>query len=162
MNDKEHDMITRRDDWVFGPPNPFSKREADWYKRHEPMVDRWLSDMEQAKDAWWQSAEHAAFCLVSSREFEGYSWNGFEVSHFLFHDLMEGGTVGCHGSTEVFFDQLIEALQRFVQGGLVDAARGEQWLTEMKEARGDFLRCYDEATSQSERRAIVKRHCKRR
>ncbi len=160
MNDEEQDVIARSDTWVFGGPNHLCEQDAQWWKRHEPIVDRWLSEMELAKDPWSQSAEHAAFCLVSSRELDG-SWDGFAVCPFLFRDLMEGGSVGVYGSTEVFFDQLLEALQRFVKDGLIDGERGEQWLAEMQDARGDFLRCYDQATTEREALAIVKRRCKR-
>ena len=147
----------RRESWCFGPPNPFSEEEAAWWRRHQPTIDRWLSSMEEADDPWWQAAEHAAFCLVSSRE-GVYTWDGFSVSRFLFEDLWEGGTVGFFGSTEKFFDHLVEALQRFVSDAVVEASAGERWIAQMQEAREDFLRCFDEATPGNEAAAIAARY----
>jgi hypothetical protein len=150
-------MVRRTDEWCFGPPNHFSEKVAAWFKRHEPTVDRWLKEMEKAGDPWWQSAEHAAYCLVASREWD-LTWDGFSVPIFLFRDQWEGGTVAIFGSVEKFFGQTVEALQRFVADGLVEASVGERWLAEMRDAREDFLRCYDPATPESESMAIARRY----
>jgi len=122
-------------------------------------VDRWLTELEGAGDPWAQSAEHAAACLVARSEFDDdYGWDGFSVSTFLFRDLWEGGTSGAFGSRARFFDQLLEALQRFASDGLVDPAMAAAWVAEMREARADFLRCFDEATPERESMAIAGRH----
>lgn len=150
-------VCRRKAGWRFGPPKPFSEQDAAWWKRHEPTVDRWLTAMEESGDPWWQAAEHAADCLVASRDFDR-TWDGFSVSSFFFGYLWEGGTVGLFGSVEKFFDHLVEALERFVTDGVVAATVGERWLAEMRAARTDFLRCFDEATSESEATAIARRH----
>ncbi len=161
--DNDNDNIEappcRGEGWRFGPPNPFGQREAAWWKRHEATVDRWLAEMEAAEDPWWQSAEHAAHCLVA-RDFE-WTWDNFSVANFLFCELCEGGTVGIFGSTEKFFEQLVEALERFVADALIPASKGERWLDEMRGARADFLRCYAATTSETEAMAIVRQRCRR-
>ncbi|RLB53365.1 MAG: hypothetical protein DRJ42_12145 [Deltaproteobacteria bacterium] len=147
----EQSIPTRPKDWSFGPLHFYNPKERDWYARHTPTVERWLTEFEEAGDPWWQSAEHAASCLVSSTVFvtQGRpSWDAFNVPDFLFSELWEGGTVGFFGSVPIFFDQLMEALRRFAADGLVDAAVAADWLTEMKSAREDFIRCYDDETSE--------------
>lgn len=155
-DDQPSAIPVRKDGWSLGPPNFFSEKDAAWWKRHEPTVDRWLTEMEAASDPWCQAAEHAAYCLVASREFD-LTWDGFSVSSFLFGDLSEGGTVGFFGSAEKFFDHLVETLRRFAFDGLVEAAEAERWLSEMADARRDFLRYYDAATPESEAMAIARR-----
>lgn len=153
-------MQTRSDGWTFGPANPFSEDQRQWYARHLPTVDRWLTELEDAGDPWWVSAEHAASCLVSNREMNVAepTWDGFDVGEFLFLDLWEGGTVGSFGSVPIFFDHLVEALRRFTADGIVEAEAGRAWIAQMLDAREDFIRCYDEATPSAESRAIARRH----
>lgn len=147
----EQSIPTRPEDWSFGPFHCFNPKERDWYARHAPTVERWLTEFEEARDPWWQSAEHAASCLVMATVTETTdepSWDVFDVRDFLFSDLWEGGTVGFFGSVPIFFDQLMEALRRFAADGLVDAALAEGWLAVMSDAREDFIHCYDEETSE--------------
>ena len=150
-------MYTRKDDWRFGCSGSSMAWAAEWYGRHEPVVDRWLHELEAAQDPSWPAAEHAAFCLVHHRasETDGRpDWEAFDVTGFLFQDLPEGGTVGLQGPVEEFFDHLVEIFRRFVEADLVDAERGEEWLAELTEAREDFLVLFDEERPWEEREAI--------
>lgn len=141
-----------------------SSGESDWYARHEPTAKRWIEELVQAGDPYWSSAKHAAWCLVTNRIFEAESsgdeprWHGFDVGQFLFDDLSEGGTVGLESPPVVFFDQLVEALRRFVADGLVEREPGEAWIARMLAARVDFVRCYDPETSSEEAMAISDRY----
>src|SRR5690606_3173957 len=155
--DQSTEMPRRRADWSFGPRRPFSEESAAQWKRYEPTVDKWLTEMEAAGDPRWQSAEHAAQCLVADVVDFGKSWGERSVAEFLFSDLWEGGTVGFFGSHEILFDQLVEAMRRFVSDGLVDARAGKRWLRELADMRGDFLRCYDPETSEEAALAIARR-----
>ncbi len=125
--------------WNFGSGLMDSDEEKQWWKRHEPTVDKWLTELEEAGDPWNQSAEHAAYCLVSSRWME-WTWEGFSVQSFLYQDLLEGGTVGFFGSSEKFYDQTVEALQRFVNDGIIEKPVGEKWIAELVASREGFLR----------------------
>ena len=149
------EMPRRQPGWCFGPPHPYSREEAAWWKRHEPTVDRWIGKMEARNDPWWQSAEHAAFCLAGRNG--AWRWDRFCVHELLFRELWEGGTVGLFGSTQKFFEHLLEALERFVADGLVPASSGARWLGEMREAREDFLRCYASTTATKDAIAIAQR-----
>ncbi len=157
-------MHVRSSDWKFGPLRPSSESEAAWWAMHEPVVDEWLREMEATRDPWWQSAQHAAYCLVSHQEYRAEekraerSWDELSVPDFLFHDLHEGGTVGLFGSVEIFFDQLVEALRRFGAAGIVDPDKAGVWLDELAAARDDFIRYYAEDTSDEEADAIRSRH----
>jgi len=153
-------MHTRRDHWTLGPRHLFSETQKEWYARHQPTVDRWLTELEDAGDPWWVSAEHAARCLVSNREMNVAepTWDGFDLGEFLFSDLWEGGTVGYYGSVPIFFDHLVEAMRRFVADGLVEAEAGRTWVAQMLDARDDFIRCYDDATPSAESNAIARRY----
>lgn len=143
-------MHVRTSDWTFGPLHPYSEEQAAWWRMHEPIVDEWLREMEAAGDPWWQSAQHAAYCLVSYHEFRAEmeggapSWDRFDVADFLFHDLAEGGTVAMFGSVAIFFDQLVEAFRRFAEAGLIDADKARTWLAELEPAREEFIRHYDD------------------
>jgi len=152
----------RSEDWCLGPRNPYTPEEAEWWARHTPTVDRWLTEMEEAGDEWWPSAAHAAFCLLSCRTDDdlGESWDYFDVDRFLFQELWSGGTVGIHGSVPIFFEHLVEALRRFIADGLVDAERGEPWLARMQAAGDDFMRCYSEETSERDAMEIAKGYLK--
>lgn len=154
-------MDTRSEGWTFG--SSCAETQGEWWARHTPTVDRWLTELEDAGDPWWRSAEHAAFCLVSYPEYESHPprWDCFDVGRFLFRDLSEGGTVGFFGSVAIFFDQLVEALRRFEADGLLGAAAPGAWVAQMLAARDDFLAYYDEHTSPSVRDAIRDRHLPR-
>lgn len=154
LTNDDQPMPLRREDWCFGGRRAASGREAAWWERHEPTVDRWLREMEARRDPWWQSAEHAAFCLAARDE--TWSWEGFSVQELLFRELWEGGTMGVFGSIEKFFEHVVEALERFVADGLVSQSQGERWLEEMREARADFMRCYVTG-SEEEAIAIARR-----
>ena len=39
-------MYTRKDDWRFGCSGSSMAWAAEWYGRHEPVVDRWLHELE--------------------------------------------------------------------------------------------------------------------
>lgn len=149
-------MQSRSENWKFGGNSSYCEIRREWYERHEPVVERWLAEMETAQDPWWRSAEHAAFCLVSCLEFKmgdrpgPPSWDDFEVEDFLFTDLSEGGTVGFFGSVEIFFHQLIESLRRFCVAEIIDPEVCRKWTDEMLDAQADFLRYYDEDTDELE------------
>src|ERR1043165_6786017 len=94
---------TQNNDFHFGPIHASSPANAAFWNLHDPVVRKWILEMQAAGDPWWQSALHAAYCLVSYRELDldGSSllhWDTFDVEYFLFRDLSEGGTVGFYGS----------------------------------------------------------------
>lgn len=135
-----------------------------FFERHREPTELWLAELEAAEDPFVASAAHAVFCLLSSFVFAEeptYDWLSFEPADFLFRDLAEGGTVGMDGPAEVFFDQLVEALRRFVDAGVVDAPLGAQLVAEMLDAREDFLRFHDPAASDDELDAIERRRTTR-
>lgn len=135
--------------FCFGAPSYRCKATEAFYKRHEPIVRTWCAEMAAAGNPWWQSAKHAAYCLVSHREYEamesdgGPDWSAFDVENFLFYDLAEGGTVGHFGSIAIFFEQLVEAVSRFVDAGLIGAELGEASLAAMRASEGRFLQRYE-------------------
>lgn len=135
MNDTE-----RFDGWRFGGA-PLTWAPDGWFERHEPAVDTWLKELE-AKGEPWRSAEHAAFCLVSFKEERERqpSWETFDVETFLFDEVFAGGTAGAFGPPERFFANLVEAMRRFGEAGLVEAANCRLWIGEMIAQRDRFLR----------------------
>lgn len=138
-------MRRRPQDWQFGPLRHFCEETREWYARHEPTVDRWLSEMEAQDDPWWPSAAHAAFCLVSSVENLGDrpDWALFDPADFLFTDLSEGGTVSFFGSVPMFFEHLVAALERFAADGLIEADHFEHVCEQVLAARSDFIEYYE-------------------
>ena len=133
----------------------------EFFERHRPPAEAWLTELEDVHDPFIASAAHAAFCLLSSFVFSErqppYDWLSFDVSDFLFRDLAEGGTVGMDGPVATFFDHLIEALQRFTDAGAIEAALGARLVAEMEEAREDFERFYHPDSSDEELEAIERR-----
>lgn len=158
--DVDQVMPKRPTDWSFGPYKYYCAADQQWYERAEPTVDRWLLELEEARDPWWQSAEHAASCLVSSMDFER-SWEGFSVATFLFRYMCEGGTAGTYGSVEVFFDHLVEAMRRFGTERVVPPSRAVVWCAQMTAARRDFIRIYDSDCTEKEQRAIMRKYFSR-
>jgi len=131
----------------FGHVEYESVEQKLFWEMHEPVVRAWITEMRARGDPWWQSAQHAADCLVSHREFEGEQtgelhWREFDVDNFLFHDLHEGGTVGFFGSVPIFFDQLVEAFERFLAAGIIDKELGTPWLGQLRASRARFLNYY--------------------
>lgn len=144
-------MATWKKDGVevyqFGPCGSVCEEERAFWNLHEPVMQEWMAQMREAGDEWWQSAEHAAHCLASYRVFEWHSgaelnWSEFDVDDFLFHDLSEGGTVGLFGSVPIFYDHIVEAFERFLAAGIIDAAQGKVWLVQIREAKDRFLERY--------------------
>ena len=153
-------MHLRPETWTFGPIHHFSDEHQEWWARHAPTVDRWLTELEGADDPWWPSAAHAAHCLVSNREMNVAepTWDGFDVGEFLFDDLWNGGTHGMFGSSPIFFDHCVEALRRFAADGLIERDAAETWLAQLTDARPDFVRCFDEKTDELESLAIAAKY----
>lgn len=139
---------TRVEEFQFGPRrSACSAERCAFWDLHTPVVRAWIEEMQRAGDEWWQSAEHAAFCLVSAREHalngeELLHWDDFDVEEFLFLDLSMGGTVGIYGSVSIFFDHVVQAFERFIAAGIITADKGATWLAQMRASRARFLEKY--------------------
>ena len=137
-------------DFDFGPRNFYSEETKAFWDQHAAIVRSWLKEMKAADNDFWRSARHAAFCLVSFREFEAEQrdepphWREFDVEKFLFSDLQEAGTVCLFGSVSIFFDQLLEGLRRFCDGGLIVPGLLQVWLAAFEAARPRFLDQYQD------------------
>lgn len=151
MNANEGDQVA---EFHWGPiRSAVSDEENAFWDLHEPAVRAWVEEMRAAGNDWWQSAEHAAYCLASNRQFAWYGgakldWSAFDVEEFLFHDLHEGGTVGFYGSVPIFFDQLVEAFERFIAAGIIDSDNGAKWLAQLRGSRSRFLKYYRDCDMQ--------------
>lgn len=149
--------------WSLGGRRFYSREHLEWWRVHEVPIRAWLDELESDPEAWVQSAQHAAYCLVSyacrdmgsdlKERDELYSWADFDTNELLFIYLSEGGTVGMCGPVDVFFDDLVEAMRRM--SGVVDAQVCARVIEEMQPAREDFIRFYSGEESEEVLRAIA-------
>jgi len=153
-------MATLRDDWCFGPRSSYHPGEKAFYARHEPIVRAWIEEgVASGTIPFVDEAEHAAFCLVSSREMDWRDgpeprWEGFDLDDFLWSDLCEGGTVGLYEPRR-FFHRMVEIVERFGQAGLIDDPSWPGWLARMRTLEEDFVRFYGETPAEEELRRFM-------
>jgi hypothetical protein len=69
------------------------------------------------------------------------------VQELVFFDLVQGGTAAQFGSVPIFYEHVLEAFERFMRAGIIDATKGAQWIEQLRAAKPRLIARYaaDEA-----------------
>ncbi|MGE0790844.1 MAG: hypothetical protein AB7S26_34535 [Sandaracinaceae bacterium] len=116
--------------------------------RYGPTVKRWMAELEAAGAPHRSCAELLAWTLAVEGDADGDdpTWDRLDLRYFLFYALGAHVIVGVlEVPVPVLFDQLAEAMRRFIDDGVIERTRGEARLAQMGELRDPFIACYDEA-----------------